>query len=102
MKLAWLTDIHLNYIDDKERENFCKEIVNTHCDGVLISGDIAEATSLVFILQEMANLLKKPIYFVLGNHDYYRGKINEVRKAISILTKINAQLFRCLDPEFKY
>ena len=46
MKLAWLTDIHLNFIDEYARKKFYKEIVNAQCDGVLISGDIAEASCL--------------------------------------------------------
>jgi hypothetical protein len=42
MGLAWLTDIHLNFIDEVTRQKFYKKIVSTKC-GVLISGDIAEA-----------------------------------------------------------
>lgn len=93
MKLAWLTDIHLNFIDDVSRQNFYQEIVNTECDGVLISGDIAEAPYLADILNEMTNYIHKPIYFVLGNHDYYRGQINEVRDAMRILTDAHEKLF---------
>lgn len=93
MKLAWLTDIHLNFIDDVARQKFYQEIVNTECDGVLISGDIAEAPCLADILNEMANYIHKPIYFVLGNHDYYRGQINEIRDVMSVLTKEHDALF---------
>ena len=93
MKLAWLTDIHLNFIEDNERKNFYKEIVNTHCDAVLISGDIAETPCLTDILNEIANQIKKPIYFVLGNHDYYRSEINKLHKTITTLTKKHTQLF---------
>ena len=46
MKLAWLTDVHLNFLDADERKKFYQEIINTQCDGVLISGDIAEAPSI--------------------------------------------------------
>ncbi len=92
-KLAWLTDIHLNFIDDIARQKFYQEIVNTQCDGVLISGDIAEAPSLVDILNEMASYINKPIYFILGNHDYYKGQITEVRDAMTILTEENNKLF---------
>ena len=42
--------------------------------------DIAEASSVVMIMREICKQLNKPIYFVLGNHDYYRGCINEVRQ----------------------
>ena len=93
MQYAWLTDIHLNFVDDVARQKFYQEIVNTGCDGVLISGDIAEAPNLIDILNEMARYINKPIYFVLGNHDYYRGQINEVHDAITILTKEHDKLF---------
>jgi len=93
MKLAWLTDIHLNFIDDVARQKFYQEIINTGCDGVLISGDIAEAPCLVDILNEMAEYIEKPIYFVLGNHDYYRGQIQEVHDEMAELTKKNDKLF---------
>lgn len=93
MKLAWLTDIHLNFIDDVARQKFYQEIINTGCDGVLITGDIAEAPCLVRILNEMASYINKSIYFVLGNHDYYKGRINEVRDAMTTLTKKHDKLF---------
>ncbi len=93
MKFAWLTDIHLNFIDDVARQKFYQEIIGTECDGVLISGDIAEASCLSDILNEMVVYINKPIYFVLGNHDYYRGQINEVRAAMTTLTKEHDKLF---------
>lgn len=93
MKLAWVTDIHLNFLEVDERKKFYQEIINTECGGVLISGDIAEAPSIKGILQEMASYIEKPIYFVLGNHDYYRGQINEVHSNMRILTKSNEYLF---------
>lgn len=93
MKLTWLTDIHLNFLDKNGRKIFYQEIVNTHCDAVLISGDIAEAPSIVDILKEMADYVNKSIYFILGNHDYYRGQVNAVREAITTLTKTHDQLF---------
>ena len=93
MKLAWLTDIHLNFIDENARQKFYKEIIDTRCEGILITGDIAEAPCLIDILNEMANCINKPIYFVLGNHDYYRGQINEVRNAMTALTNKQKNLF---------
>ncbi len=93
MKLAWLTDIHLNFIDDVIRQKFYEEIINTKCDGVLISGDIAEAPCIVDLLNEMVAYINKPIYFVLGNHDYYKGRIKEVYEAMMALTKKHDKLF---------
>ncbi len=93
MKLAWLTDIHLNFIEDDIRQKFYNEIMNTECHAVLISGDIAETPCLSDILNEMVSYINKPIYFVLGNHDYYRGQIKEVRDAMTDLTKMHDKLF---------
>ncbi len=93
MKLAWLTDIHLNFLDKEMRNNFYQEIISTKCDAVLISGDIAEATDVKELLTEMLDCIRKPIYFVLGNHDYYRGQIEEVKAAMIALCKENSQLY---------
>lgn len=93
MKLAWLTDIHLNFLDAEERKVFYQDIIHIQCDAVLITGDIAEAPCLVDILTEMAAQINKPIYFVLGNHDYYGGQIVDVRQAMASLSKTHAQLF---------
>ncbi|MFZ3067054.1 MAG: metallophosphoesterase [Gammaproteobacteria bacterium] len=93
MRLAWLTDIHLNFVDESACQKYYQEIINTQCDGVLISGDIAEAPCLVDILNEMADRIKKPIYFILGNHDYYKGQIDEVRDAMRVLTQMHEKLF---------
>lgn len=93
MRLAWLTDIHLNFLDENERENFYKKILNTQCAAVLISGDIAEAPNVVSLLSEMADCVKKPVYFILGNHDYYRGHVNGVREAMDDLTSTHDKLF---------
>jgi len=93
MKLAWLTDIHLNFLKVESRQKYYESILATGCDALLISGDIAEAPSLIDILNEMVGQIKKPIYFIVGNHDYYRGSINDVRKKLIELSAANANLF---------
>lgn len=93
MKFIWLTDVHLNFLEKVEREAFYREIFNTQCDAVLISGDIAEANCVSDLLKEMANNLNKPIYFVLGNHDYYRGDVLTVHNEMISLTQSNNKLF---------
>lgn len=93
MKLAWLTDTHLNFLKLEQRERYYQQIAATQCDAVLITGDIAEAPSVEPLLIEMESSLKKPIYFVLGNHDYYKGDIETVRKSMSALTQTETPLF---------
>ena len=78
MRAAWTTDIHLNFLKEKRRKVFFREISAQNPDMVFITGDIAEAPTLSFHLQEMAECIQKPLYFVLGNHDYYYGSIEDV------------------------
>ena len=87
MKLTWLTDIHLNFLDQKQRNNFYQKIVQTHSDAILLTGDIAEAPTIVSIMKEMSDAIKQPIYFVLGNHDYYHAKVEDVRNEMKNLTE---------------
>lgn len=99
MKFSWLTDIHLNFLQEDKRKQYYNEITR-NCDAIVISGDIAEAKSVSNILEEMAYHIVKPIYFVLGNHDYYHGQIKDVRDAMMLLTKNNPHLFwlGCCEP----
>lgn len=82
MRLAWLTDIHLNFLDDSERKEFLESIIEA-ADAFAITGDIGESPNITGYLKEMEEILRKPIYFVLGNHDFYRGSIAETRDAVA-------------------
>lgn len=93
MKLIWLTDIHLNFLEENKRTSFYHELIATDSEGVVISGDIAEPPSIESILKEMTSTTQKPIYFVLGNHDYYRGSINDLRNKMTSITKDEPFLF---------
>ncbi|KTD24431.1 MULTISPECIES: metallophosphoesterase family protein [Legionella] len=86
MKIAWLTDIHLNFLDRNSRKRFYEFIAITKADLLMISGDIAEAPSVKEVLIEMGKEVSRPIYFVLGNHDYYFGYVQEVREEMTQLT----------------
>ena len=81
-RIAWTSDLHLNFLKDQEIKSFCASILTYSPDALLISGDIGEAASIKDYLLMLENELKRPIYFVLGNHDYYHGSIAEVRKGI--------------------
>jgi predicted phosphodiesterase len=92
MKIAWVTDIHINFLDKIERLSFYESIMATEFELMIISGDIAEAPSVCKLLTEMAQTINKPIYFVLGNHDYYFGQIAAVQEEVIRLTSTHPLL----------
>ena len=53
---------------------------------MLIGGDTAEAPDVIGYLEQFASL-DRAIYFVLGNHDFYRGSIRQVRAAVEDLCR---------------
>jgi predicted MPP superfamily phosphohydrolase len=87
MRVAWLTDIHLNFLTRRGVDDFLASIRAIDADAILLGGDIGEANNVAAYLRLMAQELQRPIYFVLGNHDFYRGSIAEVRAAISRLCR---------------
>jgi predicted phosphohydrolase len=91
--IAWTTDIHLDFVADSNQiEQFCQSIVEPNPDVVLIGGDIAVAATLEESLLMLAKYLQHPIYFVLGNHDFYKSSIAGVRAKIAQLTQRAARL----------
>jgi predicted MPP superfamily phosphohydrolase len=74
MKLAWATDIHLGHASESVRRKFYQS-VKEQADALVVTGDIAESHILGSALTALATLTERPIYFVLGNHDYYRGRV---------------------------
>ena len=78
-RLAWLTDLHLNFLPYARVDEFLGRVDALEPDAVLITGDISEALDLDNMLQHIDQRIDRPVYFVLGNHDFYHGSIREVR-----------------------
>jgi 3',5'-cyclic AMP phosphodiesterase CpdA len=87
MRLAWATDIHLNFLSDEEARAFCLQLKRERADALAITGDIAEAPSLERYVRMLADEVGAPLYFVLGNHDFYRGDLAGVRAQMAALTR---------------
>jgi hypothetical protein len=62
-------------------------ILEIRPDALVISGDTAEAPSVTSVLLEIQRFIKLPVYFVLGNHDFYGGSIASVRCEVSRVTR---------------
>ncbi len=106
MKLAWLTDIHLDHLwprrdkginETPERViEFFEEIASEECDATIISGDIAIShhffipnyfLTTEYCIRELRRITNKPVYFILGNHDYYFGSIATIRADMRALSR---------------
>lgn len=102
MRVIWVTDIHLNFLGvylplEYQKplkrygspQEFGKALAALNCDAVVITGDISEAPDLRKNLQKLCTGWgsKKPLYFVLGNHDYYHGSFESVHKDVEAFTK---------------
>ena len=85
-RLAWVTDIHLNFLDEDDQISaFCGSIAAQRPDGLLVTGDIGEADSVGRYLKLLRDEVGCPIYFVLGNHDFYGSSIQKVREEMERL-----------------
>jgi predicted MPP superfamily phosphohydrolase len=82
MRLAWATDIHLNFLDEIARHEFL-ESIRAQDDALVITGDIGESDDVVGYLREIDHIVERPTFFVLGNHDFYRGSIAGTREAVA-------------------
>ena len=92
-RLVWLTDLHLEFVSsDDQISDLCGRIKAAEPDCVLIGGDTGIANSVEQYLLDLENQLQLPIYFVLGNHDFYHGSIEDVRRKIERLSNRTEQL----------
>src|ERR1700759_782658 len=92
MRLVWLTDIHLNFLSAEEVDSFLAVVRRAEPDAILLTGDIGEAQSVSPILQKLADAWPWPIYFVLGNHDFYGGSIAGIRAEAAALGRAKSNL----------
>lgn len=85
-KLSWLTDPHLNFLRPPLMDAFSNQLAEECTDALIISGDIAESPNILSLMDILDRKLSCPIYFVLGNHDYYHGSIAQVRADVRVLS----------------
>lgn len=91
-RFAWCTDIHLDFIDTNKTIAFINALRTQNIDGVLLTGDISIANLLPQHLGMIEAGLEVPIYFVLGNHDYFGSSIEDVRKEMKDLSNMSTHL----------
>ncbi len=81
-RLVWLTDLHLNFLAPARVRGFLQGVANTGVDAVLLGGDVAESRDLISQLELIDDCLRRPVFFVLGNHDFYFGSVRRVSQEV--------------------
>jgi 3',5'-cyclic AMP phosphodiesterase CpdA len=99
-RIVWLTDLHLNFLEPAGAAAFLDRVAEKRPDALLLGGDFGEAPDCVQRLAEMDDVWRKPLYYVLGNHDYYHGSIADVRAAAAALSCQRPRLvhLNCAEP----
>lgn len=84
-KFHVLSDLH---IDSYARRDLpVLDIPVTDCDAVLVAGDTANSDTGIRWLIQQAERLQKPMFVIMGNHDYFGENVQDFDKHIRNLTQ---------------
>lgn len=86
-RLAWASDTHLNFLRVagalecfvQSLKDDVLEVTGWDLDALIITGDVAEGHDFGDQIEDVKKYLGKPVYFVLGNHDFYGSSFESVR-----------------------
>jgi 3',5'-cyclic AMP phosphodiesterase CpdA len=83
MQLVWITDAHLDVLPSSEPRRFGERVSAQHADAeaLVLTGDIAQRTSLQRCLVDFVEGWGRSVYFVLGNHDLWGGSMEDAARA---------------------
>ena len=73
----FISDIHLGTNSISHLQNILSKIVDLDYDFILIGGDLLDSSSFNISELLIFKNIKKPIYFVTGNHEYYIKNYNK-------------------------
>jgi 3',5'-cyclic-AMP phosphodiesterase len=92
-KLAWMTDLHLDATHNPLiLKSLLADLAELNLDGILIGGDTCNGTKALDYILHFRKTLKKKIYFVLGNHEFYHSSIAHLRHLASLTANHNADV----------
>lgn len=106
IKIAYTSDLHLEFLDKNLRaqnqgafftiphlaEMFCNALKKVKCDFAVVAGDTSHCVlDIVLFFSEIDKRVKKPIYVVLGNHDYWNWPSSLMRHKHAVHPKGNVK-----------
>ncbi|TWT81758.1 Calcineurin-like phosphoesterase [Planctomycetes bacterium CA13] len=97
MQLVWTTDPHFDHVDADEFDRWFADVASRSPDGIIITGDLSEGDDVFVQLRRLASSFTIPIYFVLGNHDFYKSSIGKTRQRAVSLTRDQTHLHYLTD-----
>jgi Icc protein len=93
-KYLWITDPH---IKPWGRRKIINLIHDDKPKGIFLTGDISYGPTLVGDLDHLGRKAGRPIYFVLGNHDYHGSTIATTHNKVRLLCKKHKNLIWMTD-----
>jgi predicted MPP superfamily phosphohydrolase len=84
IRAVLLSDLH-NHIYGEAQQPLIRQIKDLKPDVIFLAGDMADdmvpLAGLTLLLAGIAGLA--PCYYVAGNHDYWSGQIDEIKRAVA-------------------
>ena len=94
MKIAYTSDLHIEFLVNnlqkkhkrefsvqESAEMFCVALSKIECDFAVVAGDTSHCVAdIILFFSEIDKQVSKPIYVILGNHDYWNWQSSLVRR----------------------
>ena len=91
--ILWLTDLHLDRASHERIGMLLHTIAGIQSKALIVTGDTSSAPAIVKHLRELAEACApRPLYFVLGNHDFHHGSIEWVERELAAVCRSVANL----------
>ncbi len=87
--LAWGSDLHLDMADKATYDALIRDFKNQNADALVISGDTSEKVTCFDRLTEIQKALGIPLYYILGNHDFYGSTVQHIKNLAAKYPSIN-------------
>jgi Icc protein len=92
-QLAWCSDLHFDFLNAAKQTHFLDSLRSLSAAALVITGDISNSLRLGAALDALATV-GKPVYFVLGNHDYYCSNFASTEAVINRTCQSSRRLVR--------